>query len=65
MSGVFVIGYGVMRFGTDFLRAFDETFAGLTGAQYMCLLLVPFGLWLLYDSRDRSVAGETGGPAPA
>jgi phosphatidylglycerol:prolipoprotein diacylglycerol transferase len=65
MSGVFVIGYGVMRFLTDFLRAYDETLFGLTGAQYMCLVLIPFGIWLLADSRrDRPDAEPVGSGDP-
>jgi prolipoprotein diacylglyceryltransferase len=71
----------VLRFLTDFLRAYDETLFGLTGAQYMCLVLIPFGIWLLADSRrdrpapgagdavdpsgDAGAAGEIGGAAPA
>lgn len=47
VSAVFVLWYGTMRFLTDFLRTYDETLLGLTGAQYMSVALVVFGIWLL------------------
>jgi hypothetical protein len=47
---VFIISYGVLRFLTDFVRINDETVFGLTGAQYMCLVLVPFGIWVLWQA---------------
>lgn len=36
----FMASYGLLRFATDFLRAYDQRLAGLTGAQYVCLGLV-------------------------
>ncbi len=51
--GVFLIWYGVGRFSTDFLRIYDDTVAGLTGAQLMCLALIPTGLWVLVWVRPR------------
>ena len=50
---VFLLWYGAARFGTDFLRTYDDTVAGLTGAQIMCLVLVPVGLWVLLLVRPR------------
>ena len=50
---VFLLWYGAARFGTDFLRTYDDTVAGLTGAQLMCLVLVPVGLWVLLLVRPR------------
>jgi len=50
MSAVFLISYGVLRFLTDIVRTHDERVLGLTGAQYMCLVLVPFGLWVLWTA---------------
>ena len=55
--GWFCVWYGVSRFGTDFLRAYDETVLGLTGAQWMCVVLVPAGLWILFKVR-RSLAAS-------
>jgi len=51
--GVFLVWIGVGRFSTDFLRVYDDTVAGLTGAQLMCLVLVPVGLWALLWVRPR------------
>ncbi len=51
--GVFLVWIGVGRFATDFLRVYDDTVAGLTGAQLMCLVLVPVGLWALLLVRPR------------
>ena len=53
--GWFCLWYGVSRFSTDFLRAYDETVLGLTGAQWMSVALVPAGLWILFKVR-RSLA---------
>ena len=55
--GWFCVWYGVSRFGTDLLRAYDETVLGLTGAQWMCVVLVPAGLWILTKVR-RTLALE-------
>ncbi|HEX8581378.1 MAG TPA: prolipoprotein diacylglyceryl transferase [Acidimicrobiales bacterium] len=54
--GVFVLWYGVARFLTDFLRAYDEETLGLTGAQWMCLAMVPIGVWLLVRKRRQTAA---------
>ena len=55
LIGIFCVWYGVARFGTDFLRGYDETKLGLTGAQWMCVALVPIGLYILVRVR-RSLA---------
>lgn len=47
LMGAFCLWYGVTRFLTDFLRGYDDTALGLTGAQWMCVLLVPTGIWIL------------------
>jgi phosphatidylglycerol---prolipoprotein diacylglyceryl transferase len=52
--GVFCIYYGVARGLSDFLRVNDETALGLTGAQWMSLLLIPAGVWILVHVRRRS-----------
>lgn len=49
LLGVLALVYGVGRFFLDFLRATDVTYAdarylGLTPAQYVCILLVLYGL---------------------
>ncbi|MGJ7440782.1 prolipoprotein diacylglyceryl transferase [Aquipuribacter sp. MA13-6] len=53
LAGVFCIGYAVSRFASDFLRTFDDTVYGFTGAQYMCIVLLPVGLWFLLSARRR------------
>jgi prolipoprotein diacylglyceryltransferase len=50
ISATFLISYGVLRFLTDIVRTHDERVLGLTGAQYMCLVLIPFGLWVLWTA---------------
>jgi phosphatidylglycerol:prolipoprotein diacylglycerol transferase len=47
LMGVFCLYYGVARGLSDFLRVNDETVLGLTGAQWMCVLLIPTGIWVL------------------
>ncbi len=51
--GLFVLWYGIARFLTDFVRVNDETVLGLTGAQWMSVVLVPAGLWILLRVRPR------------
>lgn len=53
LAGIFSIGYAVCRFGSDFLRTYDPTVYGFTGAQYMTMLLLPVGLWFLLSARRR------------
>jgi phosphatidylglycerol:prolipoprotein diacylglycerol transferase len=53
MAGTFAVTYAVGRFATDFLRVNDETVFGLTGAQYMTIVLFLFGLWVLWNARRR------------
>ena len=57
LIGIFCLWYGLARFGTDFLRGYDATKLGLTGAQWMCVGLVPAGLFILLRVR-RSLARE-------
>jgi phosphatidylglycerol:prolipoprotein diacylglycerol transferase len=57
LIGIFCVWSGVARFGTDFLRGYDETKLGLTGAQWMCVALVPIGLYILVRVR-RSLLRE-------
>ncbi len=53
LAGIFCVGYAVCRFSSDFLRAYDPTFYGFTGAQYMTMLLLPVGVWFLLTARHR------------
>jgi len=64
LTATFLLWYGVQRFLTDFLRAYDRTVFGLTGAQYLCIGLVAAGLILAVRlrARDRRAAEA---PAPA
>lgn len=50
--GLFATLYAPVRFGLDFLRARDvarpdERYAGLTPAQWACILCLALGIWLL------------------
>jgi phosphatidylglycerol---prolipoprotein diacylglyceryl transferase len=54
--GVFVLYYGVARLLSDSLRVNDEQVAGLTGAQWMCLVMIPAGVWILWKVRPRLAA---------
>jgi phosphatidylglycerol---prolipoprotein diacylglyceryl transferase len=51
LTGFFLVSYGVLRFLTDFLRAYDTLLFGLTGAQYMCLVIIPVGVVILIRAR--------------
>jgi phosphatidylglycerol---prolipoprotein diacylglyceryl transferase len=51
LTGTFLLWYGVQRFATDFLRIYDETAFGLTGAQYICIGMVVAGVALLLRVR--------------
>lgn len=57
IAATFLIWYGVQRFLTDFLRSYDITVAGLTGAQYLSLGMILGGLYILRRVR--------GGGAPS
>jgi phosphatidylglycerol:prolipoprotein diacylglycerol transferase len=50
LLALFMAWYGAARFVTDFTRVNDNTVLGLTGAQYMCLLIIPLGLYLVFRS---------------
>jgi phosphatidylglycerol:prolipoprotein diacylglycerol transferase len=53
MTATFLLWYGVQRFLTDFLRAYDERVAGLTGAQFICLGMIAAGIVLAWRVRRR------------
>jgi phosphatidylglycerol---prolipoprotein diacylglyceryl transferase len=61
IMGLFVLWYGVGRFVTDLVRVNDETVLGLTGAQWMSVVLVPVGAWVLLRVRHRAGAAEASG----
>ena len=45
--------YGVARFASDSLRVNDETLLGLTGAQYLCLAMLPTSAWIWFRVRKQ------------
>jgi phosphatidylglycerol---prolipoprotein diacylglyceryl transferase len=51
IAGIFLLYYGIARFLSDALRVNDERVAGLTGAQWMCIVAIPAGLWILWHVR--------------
>jgi len=57
VSGVFLMGYGAMRFLAEFARepdAFLGTLAlGLSMGQWLCLPMIAFGAWLAARGRSR------------
>jgi phosphatidylglycerol:prolipoprotein diacylglycerol transferase len=72
LGGIFLVYYGVARFLSDSLRVNDERIGGLTGAQWMCLVMIPFGIWVLWKVRPtmarlaaEQAAAETAEPEPA
>jgi phosphatidylglycerol:prolipoprotein diacylglycerol transferase len=58
VMGIFCLYYGIARGLSDFLRVNDKTVIGLTGAQWMCVLLIPTGLWILTRVRRATATGE-------
>jgi phosphatidylglycerol:prolipoprotein diacylglycerol transferase len=56
LMGIFCVYYGVARGLSDFLRVNDKTVLGLTGAQWMCVLLIPAGIWILTRVRRFTAA---------
>lgn len=62
--GIFCAWYGVCRFASDSLRVNDERVLGLTGAQYLSLVLVGVSVWILVRVRPRLAADQAGGMRP-
>jgi prolipoprotein diacylglyceryltransferase len=54
--GLFMVSYAVGRFSTDFLRAYDQTLFGLTGAQFMSIFLFIAGVVVLAITREKPAA---------
>jgi hypothetical protein len=46
----------VCRWISDSLRVNDDRVAGMTGAQWMSLAMVPAGIWILWKVRPRLAA---------
>ena len=58
--GLFSVLYAPARFFLDFLRIIDARYWGLTPGQYGSILLLGFGAWVLWHSRNRVIpAGAT------
>jgi phosphatidylglycerol:prolipoprotein diacylglycerol transferase len=51
LVSIFVLYYGVARLLSDSLRVNDERVLGMTGAQWMCAVMIPAGIWLLWKVR--------------
>jgi phosphatidylglycerol---prolipoprotein diacylglyceryl transferase len=64
LVAVFMLWAGISRFYTDSLRVNDERVAGLTGAQWMSLVMVPYGIYVLVRVRPalRKLVGTDGKP---
>lgn len=56
LVGFFILAYGVCRFLSDSLRVNDERVAGMTGAQWMSLAMIPAGAFILLKVRPRLAA---------
>jgi phosphatidylglycerol:prolipoprotein diacylglycerol transferase len=52
---IFCAFYGVSRFASDALRVNDERVLGLTGAQYLCLVLLATSAWVWFRVRPQLV----------
>jgi prolipoprotein diacylglyceryltransferase len=59
---IFCAYYGVARFASDSLRVNDERVLGLTGAQYLSLVLLLTSAWVWFRVR-RQLARRGGGDA--
>jgi phosphatidylglycerol:prolipoprotein diacylglycerol transferase len=64
---LFMVWYGVARFLTDILRVNDERTLSMTGAQWMSLVMVPYGLWVWFRTRPKvaKLVGPDGRPIEA
>jgi phosphatidylglycerol:prolipoprotein diacylglycerol transferase len=64
LVALFMIYVGVVRFGLDSLRVNDDRLGGLTGAQWMSVVMVPYGIYVLWKVRPalRKLVGPDGKP---
>jgi phosphatidylglycerol---prolipoprotein diacylglyceryl transferase len=65
LVGFFVLVYGICRFLSDTLRVNDERVLSMTGAQWMSLVMIPAGAYILLKVRPRLAALEAEVPAEA
>ena len=69
--GVFCLYYGATRGLSDFMRVNDKTvWPGLTGAQYLMILVFLAGIWITTSVRkatsvDELVVAATAVPEPS
>ena len=61
VGGVFMAGYGSLRFCAEFFRQPDahigfELFGWMTRGQLLCVPMIAFGLYLLYNAYGRNAA---------
>ncbi|MDY0013359.1 MAG: prolipoprotein diacylglyceryl transferase [Rhodocyclaceae bacterium] len=59
VSGLFLLGYGMLRFGAEFFRTpdpgiFSNLGLGLSTAQWLCVPMVALGLILVVNGRSRA-----------
>jgi len=59
VSGAFLLGYGLLRFGAEFFRTpdpgiFGTLSLGLSTAQWLCVPMIAAGTWLLAITRRRA-----------
>ena len=65
VGGLFVLGYGCFRFFVEFFRQPDshvgyDLFGWMTRGQTLCLPMIAFGLYLLYNAYGRRRADGPG-----
>jgi phosphatidylglycerol:prolipoprotein diacylglycerol transferase len=57
LAGAFMAGYGLIRFGLEFVREPDAQLVGLTGplhmGQWLSLPMIAVGIWLIVRARRR------------
>ena len=63
VMGVFCLYYGLARFLSDFLRVNDKTVVGLTGAQWLMILVFVAGVWIFRRVRRVNAADAADGSA--
>jgi phosphatidylglycerol:prolipoprotein diacylglycerol transferase len=67
VSGLFLLGYGVVRFAVEFVRQPDAQFAGqqasidlldwMTRGQWLCVPMILVGLWFMRKTVQRVFLG--------